>query len=210
MKKRSSYMQYHWWMYLLWAMAVFAIWFYLFYLVSLPKKDEKLSIAVFDKDFPAATLQWYISHEIEDITEQEIVSVKVESCGELGDSIHKMVLSRLITADLIIVPETMLTTDKTQTDKIRVENFRIIPTDKLDAMVSGLEYYTVGDMAYGVYLTLDDGITNNFESYLEDGERYILFFCDESSNHGGLFGIGDIEDRAGIDALEYLLEETNG
>ncbi len=210
--KKSSYIQYHWWMYLVLVIVVVLLWSYIFGLIAQPKAYQKYAIAIFDKNFLHQQLQDELSQQMPNITTQQIKQVTVESLYDLGSSLQDMVLSRTILSDVIVVPLSMITTDNQQTDKIHVDNFFAIPTEKLELLVDfPLDYYMVEGYARGIYINNpDDGVTNNFERFYTGTERCVMFLCEESANIGDIFDDGNGKYRVAIEVLAYLLEESDG
>ncbi len=197
-RRWSTYLQYHWWKYLLLAVISAAVWTAVFDSLARPDRNEKVGIAFFGDGLDVQGLHDEVSGAIERLTDQQISVVDVEQVIVDRDLLGSAVTARSYDCDLLV-----LTADTA--DLLPAHGFFCpIPDDWEDVSVYSQERDGVST-AYGVKIC-GPGAANRFSRFCRDDSIYYVFLSRESVNLAGLNGQGSLSDDAAMRVLEYLME----
>ncbi len=206
--KIISHLQYKWWVYIAVILLPVIFWNILFDVISAPKDNEKIAFTVFDDgEFWNDAVEDLKLNKSE-ITDCGIKKITLETQLFSEDFIGSLLISRIITGDIIIFRENLL--QNTEEGKFNPSGyFAPLPVSKMEELFGecgGVEFVLFEENAVGVYLNNpDDGFTNNFEKIYGGKERFAVFFSYESPNCGGIYGVGSASDTAATDFIKYWL-----
>lgn len=193
-----GHLQYTFWIYLLVAVAVIVFWTSTFSFLAEPKNNEKIELEFFGLDIDTDALERRLMDNKEAFTHQPLRSISVYANYAEGRTLNQLIMSRLVTADVLLFNRDMLIAQDHDKPMVNLRNyFEPLPMDVLEA------YYQKKDMAF-FYV---DGIAYGIA--LEDAFDIpcIAFFGPDSPNIGGIKGKGRTEDTSALDLIAYLLGE---
>lgn len=209
-KEVISHLQYSGWKYLAVLLVAVFFWCTIFTALAKPDADEKVSIACFVDQVDTDLLSNRLNADKENITTQKLKEISVESIPSTDPMLSVLFSTRLITSDLFIVSESLLSAGSKSSTAIDPKSFVPFSQEKLQQLLSGkvdnLQFYYVEEYAIGIYLNNADGTCEGrFGDYYNGSERCVAFFSNESVNLGALYGVGDSENCGALDVLVYLL-----
>ncbi len=204
-KRLSSHFQYGFWIYVVVAVLSIALWCGLFSVIYEPSANEKVSVFMLSDKMDPKILEDHLDSRIGKLTTQEIKEVNVEATYVKIEDAYTILASRVLSCDILIIPESMLIPDENGNSIIPTNHFSSLPQEIIGNFAfdeKDMFYY--GDLPFGIYIS--GGAKETLVDHLyETEERFVLFLSAYSPNMNNLYGKGESGDGAALDILKYVL-----
>lgn len=193
-----NHLIYNWWKYVAVAVAVIAIWVYLFGVLAKPKENEKIKITFVGNDLKNVLMQEDILNDIDKLQgKQNIKEVGVECLYSEDSFTLNTILSTRVLSDTDIVILKQSTLENFEAESYFVD----LSSSAVTENFGDVQTFEKNGKIYGIKLNGD----NAFKKYYDGKEDCYLFITPVSVNFGGINGNGNNEDSVCINLVNYLL-----
>lgn len=195
-----SYLQFHWWKYLLVILLPVIVWCSVFDAAAKPAPNEQVNVLLIGESFDTAAMEEAIATALPSLTEQALRRFSV-STMVIGDTGYASLLTaRCFDYDILIFEESSIPENLGQDVFVRL-------TDPLLAQFPGLSPYTEtipeGDeLVYGLWIP-DNA---RFSGFYTGSARCCLFVSPYSVNFDTLNETGTAGQDGALKCAQYLLE----
>lgn len=199
-KRFTCHLEYNLWKYAVIAVAAVVVWCTVFGALAKPRKNEQIVIEFFGVSIDSEMLKNTLTENKETVTHKALKQISVRQNTDSSDMFYQLIQARMITSDIMVFSEDLLTKDSEENIKVKAENyFKPLDLNICNEYFKGdnVEYYYVNDKAYGVYLDLDN--------YGAENTRSVAFFSPNSVNLGEMNTKGNKTDTSALDTVAFLL-----
>ncbi len=203
MKKLTTHLQYHWWLYLVCAVVVIFVWCTIFQVLARPSSDEAIRILYVGEYWDTEPLEQALLSHLSHSTSQEISVVEIAIFAEQTDMLLPILMAKQYEYDLVILSEPFMQ------EGIGQNAFGMPIPAQMRTQAHPLGYYTetVGENILPFAFILHNGTTvNRFASFYPDAPGCYLFVSPQSVNCDRATGYGQSGHDAAIQTIEFLLE----
>lgn len=200
--KQRVRLTYTWWIYLVVAILIIALWIFVFDRLAQPKPNEKLLVSVAANHIQTDNMEQDLKDRLPQLSAQNVKQVTVESIP--FDSTYNLtnaLFSRSLDADIIIVAHSAMF------EGIGEGYFPPINETEYKKAFGEVEFFREkSGVAYGILL-YDGQTANNFSKYYTGTDKCWLFISGECVNTAGLNGKGESGNDAAVQTIKWLLEK---
>lgn len=202
MKFLRDHLYYHWWVYVISAVCVVALWLSVFGKLSQSAANEQINITYFGSSFDHISLQSDLYQLLPEKTMQNIKRISVENAVIEGEyDLNTLLRARISgNCDFFIIENAVL--EEYEIDL--ASYFSPLESGALERLFGGAEQVEQNGKTYGIAC----GGHANITRYYSGSGSCQIFFNVNSVNLSDLSG-GDKMQDAAIQAALYLTEDRN-
>ncbi len=194
-----NHLYYHWWVYVMSAALIVALWLSVFDRLAQPKANEQINITYIGGSFDHLKLQSDLYDVLPERTQQNIKRISVENAVIEGEyDLNTILRARTAgSCDFFIIESSVIG----QYEMDLSSYFPEADASALETLVEDVEYIAEGGKVYGLSCT--GGMT--LASYYSGKNECMIFFNKHSVNLSDLFGGNEKQDAA-LQIIRFLTE----
>jgi ABC-type glycerol-3-phosphate transport system substrate-binding protein len=198
----KNYLRYNWWMYIVSAILVLALWLSVFSKLAELKANEQINITYIGSAFNHLELQSDLQDAMPDITNQNIKRVSVENAVVDGDyDLNTILRARSSgSCDFFIIESSVI--EKYEMNL--ASYFSELSVSEIEKFFGNIGRVEEDGKLFGIELNENARL---YDYYTGNGKLKI-FFVNQSVNLSTLNG-GDEEQDAAIQVIKFLAESNN-
>lgn len=202
MKNWRRHLQYGWWKYVAILVIPIILWSLVFSALGRIKPNERVNILILGEGVDCKALQSHLEQKIDQLTDQTIISIKVDSQRAKGEYFHQKMIANSIDYDIIVATEQEMPENFGQSYFYPMREIDQPGYENVTYYTEEIEDYT---KTYGIEL-LDANQTNLFGTFYSGTGKCYAFFTTDTVNIYPVNQNSQPGNDAALKVLAYLLQ----